>query len=323
MRGREIYRSGRRATLLVTVLAGVLAFAALAPLAEAKSKKKKVKPPAVTRTAAVPLPPGTQQSATASCSKGTHISGGGFSVSPPYSANGTDALTNDSGTRSIHLQSQSGGNRSWIAGAAAFTTPPLAGTLTSLARCERNDLGSLAVTLAGSSTIPVSQGTTTTLNCPGGTHALTSGFAGSPPGNLAAPTGATAKRLVIAESRRISPTSWEVRAVNPDGAPSVATLSTNVVCERNGKRGVTEAAAVAPIIDNGRTSATATCAGKKQHVVGGGFLVSPFTSPSPAVGIDQNQPVGQRSWQVGLYEFPTFLLPLGSSLTAYAYCKKN
>jgi hypothetical protein len=129
--------------------------------------------------------------------------------------------------------------------------------------------------------------------------------------------------LTITESRRVSNSTWEIRAINPLGAPSVATLSTNVVCERNGKRGVLENSAVLPIADNGRTGSTVPCAGKKQHVVGGGFLVSPFTSPSPAVGIDQHQPVGQRSWQVGLYEYPTFALPTGSLLTTYAYCKRN
>jgi hypothetical protein len=287
---------------------------------EAKPKKKKSKSPAVTRTATVPLLPGTQQSATATCAKGTHISGGGFSVSPTYSASGTDAFGDDTGTRSIHLQSQSAGNRRWTAGAAAFTSPTVAGTLSAIARCERNDLGRLAVTLSGSTIIPVSQGSTTTLNCPAGTHVLTGGFAGSPPGNLADPTG---RRLVITESRRVSNSTWEIRAVNPLGAPSVATLSTNVICERNGKRGVIENSAVTPITDNGRTSAMVPCPGKKHHVVGGGFLVSPFTSPSPAVGIDQHQPAGRRSWQVGLHEFPTFLLPTGSLLTTYAYCKRN
>jgi hypothetical protein len=299
------------------LLAGLLSVCVAAPMAEAKKKKPR---PAVTRKAAVPLPPGTQQAATASCAKRTHVSGGGFSVAPVYSANGTDAPGDDTGSRSDQLQSQSTGNRAWTAGAAAFTTPPVAGTLSVIARCERNALGKLAVTLSGSSTIPDSQGTTTTLNCPAGTHVLTGGFAGSPPGNLADPGG---QRLIIEESRRVSNSTWEVRAVNPLGAPSIATLFTNVVCERNGKRGVLENSAVVPIVDNGRTSSTVPCAGKKQHVVGGGFLVSPFTSPSPAVGVDQHQPVGQRSWQIGLYEYPTFALPTGSLLTTYAYCKRN
>jgi hypothetical protein len=318
MKGMAIYRAAGWKRGLPAVLAALLALGVMAPVAEAK--RKKPKSPAVTRTATVPLLPGNQQSATARCPKGRHVSGGGFSVSPTYSANGTDAFADDTGTRSIQLQSQSAGNRRWTAGAAAFTSPSVAGTFSAIARCERNDLGRLAVTLSGSSTIPVSQGATATLNCPAGTHVLTGGFAGSPPGNLADPGG---QRLVIAESRRVSNSTWEIRAINPFGAPSVATLSTNVVCERNGKRGVFENSAVAPITDNGRTSVTAPCPGKKHHVVGGGFLVSPFTSPSPAVGIDQHQPVGQRSWQVGLHEFPTFLLPTGSLLTTYAYCKRN
>jgi hypothetical protein len=149
---------------------------------------------------------------------------------------------------------------------------------------------------------------------------LAGGFSGSPPGNLAAPEG---QRLVIAGSHRVSNTTWEIRAVNPLGATSPATLLTNAICERNRKRAVFENSAVAPIADNSRTSVLAPCPSKKHHVVGGGFLVSPLTSPSPAVGIDQHQPSGKRAWQVGLYEFPTFALPTGSTLTTYSYCKRD
>jgi hypothetical protein len=317
MRGMAIYRSIGRKRVLAGTLAALLA---LAPATTVEAKKKKPKPPAVTRPTAVSLAPGTQQSTTATCPKGTHVSGGGFSVSPAYSAGGTDTFSDDTGTRSVHLQSQSAGNRRWTAGAAAFSSPTVAGSLSAIARCERNDLGRLAVTLSGSSIIPVGQGNTTTLTCPAGTHVLTGGFAGSPPGNLADPAG---RRLIITESRRVSNSTWEIRAINPLGAPSVATLSTNAVCERNRKRGVFENSAVIPIIDNGRTSLTAPCPSKKHHVVGGGFLVSPFSSPIPGVGIDQHQPAGRRTWQVGLHEFPTFPLPTGSLLTTYAYCKRN
>jgi hypothetical protein len=320
MRGRAIYRATGWKTGPLTTLAVLLALGALTPVSEAKPRKGRMKSPAVSRTATVALPPGSQQSATATCAKGTHISGGGFSVSPAYSAGGTDSFTDDTGTRSVHLQSQSAGNRRWTAGAAAFSSPTVAGSLSAIARCERNDLGRLAVTLSGSSTIPVGQGNTTTLTCPAGTHVLTGGFAGSPPGNLADPAG---KRLIITESRRVSNSTWEIRAINPLGAPSVATLFTNAVCERNGKRGVFENSALTPITDNGRTSLTAPCPSKKHHVVSGGFLVSPFASPIPGVGIDQHQPAGRRAWQVGLHEFPTFPLPTGSLLTTYAYCKRS
>jgi hypothetical protein len=80
---------------------------------------------------------------------------------------------------------------------------------------------------------------------------------------------------------------------------------------------------VAPIADNGRTSANATCAGKT-HSVGGGFLISPTqVGTVPAVGVDQMQPVGAKAWQVGLFEYPSFAPPAGSSVAAYSYCKKN
>jgi hypothetical protein len=297
---------------------GVCAVVVLGSVGGAEAKKGGGKSPAVTRTAAVPIAPGAQVAATANCAAKTHITGGGYSVSPAYNAGGSNVATAGTGTRINHLQSQSGGTRSWIAGAAAFTTPAQPGTFTSYARCEKNSAGKLAGTISGTSTIPVGQGTTVNLNCPGGTHVIAGGFAGSPAGNLGAPTSF---RLIIAESRRLNTSTWEVRAVNPTGSLSVATLATNAVCERNGTS-VTERSVVAPILDNNRTSATATCS-KKGHMVGGGFLVSPTTSPSPAVGVDQSQPSGQRSWLVGLYEYPTFALPPGSTLTAYSYCKKN
>ncbi len=83
---------------------------------------------------------------------------------------------------------------------------------------------------------------------------------------------------------------------------------------------MSEVSATAPIANDERTTATATCTGKT-HTVGGGFAVAPLVGP--AVGIDQMQPVGTKSWQVGLYEYPGFNLPAGSSLAAYSYCKKN
>ena len=35
------------------------------------------------------------------------------------------------------------------------------------------------------------------------------------------------------------------------------------------------------------------------------------------------QGVGKRSWHTGLHEFPSFTLPAGSALQAFAYCKKG
>jgi hypothetical protein len=154
--------------------------------------------------------------------------------------------------------------------------------------------------------------------CPPKTHVLTGGFSFSPAGDLANPGGF---RAIVGESRRLSANTWRIHIVNPVGAPSPVTIATTYLCELNQKGvAVTEASAVATIADNNRTSVTATCTGKT-HTVGGGFVTSPQVGP--AIGIDQMQPVGSKGWQVGLYEYPGFNLPAGSTITGYTYCKKN
>jgi hypothetical protein len=312
MRGRE--KLGIR-LLVAAVLAAVLAGVVVAP---AVAKKKK-RPPAVTAAASAPLAPASPASATANCPGKRHVTGGGWSISNPYSANGTDAPADDLGTRITHLQSQPAGFFGWSAGAAALSSPPSPTTFSAYARCEGNAYGRTLSGVAGTSTVPIGQQTTNDIRCPRGTHVLTAGFSFGPPGDLAGPLGS--KRAIVKESRRIAADAWRVGLVNPIDAPSEVTLSVNVLCELNTKgTGVSEASAVAPILDNGRTTATATCTGKT-HSVAGGFAVSPAVGP--AIGIDQMQPVDAKAWQVGLFEYPTFLLPAGSSVAAYSYCKKN
>jgi hypothetical protein len=315
MRGREKDRFRRRIVCtLVVALAALLALGIASP---AVAKKKKKKPPAVTAVASTPISPGTQTSATASCPSKTHATGGGWSLSNPYSANGSDSPAGGTGTRITHLQSQPSGLNSWTSGAAALVTPATSGTFTSIARCESKSLGKTLLGVSGTTTVTIGQESTTVLHCSPGTHVLSGGFSFSPPGN----PGPNGFRAIVAESRRTSATTWEVDLVNPAGALSQVTLALNVLCELNQKGvGVTEKSAIAPIADNGRTTATAACTGKT-HTIGGGFLISPKVGP--AIGVDQMQPVGAKSWQVGLYEYPGFALPAGSSMAAYSYCKKN
>ena len=316
MRGREQKTPPRGAlfvvlALLVALLAGFTAAPAVA--------KKKPRPPASTVAASVPLAPGSPAFAAANCPGKTHVTGGGWSIANPYSANGTDPLGDDSGTRITHLQSQPVGFFSWAAGAAALASPASGTTFTGYARCERNDYSSALSTSTATTTVPIGQETTVVIHCSRpGSHVLTAGFSFSPTGDLAAPDSF---RAIVVESRRTAPEAWEVDLINPSGSGSQATLSVNLLCELNKKGAqVSEASAVAPIADNGRTTATATCTGKT-HSVAGGFLISPMVGP--AVGIDQMQPVGAKAWQVGLFEYPNFSLPAGSSVAAYSYCKKN
>jgi hypothetical protein len=316
MRGWEKIRGSAGVGLLVLGLLGALFLGLLATPAVAKKKKQ---PPAVTVAAPVPLAPASPASATANCPGRTHLTGGGWSVANPYSANGTDAPGDDAGTRITHLQSQPASLFSWTAGAAAFASPPSGTTFTALARCEGNAYGRTGASLTPlTKSVPPGLEDKTDIRCSKGSHVLTAGFSLGPPGNLA---DSLAFRAVVKESRRIAPDTWEIDVVNPTSAPSDVTISVSVLCERNSKgTSVSEASQPAPIADNGRTSATATCTGKT-HSVAGGFLISPTVGP--VVGIDQMQPAGNKAWQVGLYEYPSFSLPAGSTVTAYSYCKKN
>jgi len=297
--------------------AGVAILAALGLLAVAPAAAKQ-QGGASTSSSPVALAPGGQQIATAPCPKGKHVTGGGWSDSAPYSANGTNLLGDDTGLRIVPLQSQPVTLSTWTAGAAAFTVPGTPGTYSSIARCESKSVSKIAVTAIRTDLVqPNSEGTIDT-RCPGGFHVLNGGFAVSPAGDLADPGAFRAK---VAESRRVSANTWEVDVVNPAGVSAAATLNTNVICELNGKGiGISERTAAAPLVDNSRATATAACTGKT-HTVGGGFLVNPKVGP--AVDVDQMQPSGRKGWQVGGYENPGFSLPPGSTLNAYTYCRKN
>jgi hypothetical protein len=303
---------------------GMVALALLCVLAPASAdaKKKKKTPPAVTRTSSVPLLPGSVTATTAGCPKKTHISGGGLTVTPTYSANGSNVINGGSGTRAIDQASNPSGKKAWAAGAGAFNQPAQPGTFAAVARCESNTLGKLAATLSGSGTVAPDNSSDLVINCPGNTHVLSGGFASDPPSNLSA---LGQKRFEVLQSRRTAPGQWTVTGENPSGAPGPATLTGYAICEVNAKKSVvSETSVSAAIVDNGRATATATCA-KKKHVVSGGFLVTPLSSgvTLPAVGIDQFQPVGSSAWQTALYEYPGFVFPPGSLLSTFAYCKPN
>lgn len=323
---RERLFVNARAAVALT-LAAALAFSgafAFEADAKKKGKKKKRTPAALTATSAAPLLPGSSQTATVNCPGKTHVTGGGLSVDQPYSANGTDTLQDDSGTRSIHFSSHPSGPVNWSAGAAAFGTPAIPGTLTGNARCERNTFGKLATISSVSGSVPpdtlanVRAGCTTP-----NTHVVGGGFTTDTPGDLANLVGI---RLEVLQSRRTSNREWTVTALNPTAASGSVNVTAYIACEFDrGSRTVSETFSTAAIAENGRAAATATC-GSRQHVVSGGFQVSPLTSGTnlASVGIDQLQPVGNNGWQTGLYEYPgPFVAPAGASLTTYAYCKPD
>lgn len=290
----------------------LLAVALVAPSAMAASNP----PSSVTATASASLALGSQRSATARCPKNApQVTGGGWAA-PGFNPNGTDNLADDTGSRTMQLQSQSTSRRAWTAGVGTFTDPSTPGTLDTWAVCEPKFSVKLVKGPSDSTTIPVGQSATLDMNCRRGSHVLSGGYSGSPPGNLANPNEATG--LIVVESRRIATRTWEIRAVNPAGASGPATLATNAVCAKNAKTGVREVQSVVAIPDNGRVEATVTCSGRR--ALSAGFLISP-TSPSPAVGITEMVPVGNYRWNVGLYEYPFTALPPGSTLTAFSYCR--
>ena len=295
-------------------LTGLLAVAAVVPMA-AEGKKKKA---AKTVTASGPLSAGGTQTATANCPKKTHLTGGGYSVAPSFAPN------SGSGLRSFTSVSHPAGN-GWTASSTAFTAPSGSGTLTSFARCERNQLGKIREVNLRELDPPFlpGQGFKMNIFCEK-FPAISGGYAGTGVADPSDPL--TGRRIVVVHSQRTGPDRWTVGSYNPRPAESSASVTGYVVCEKPKppKRKVSEVSSSAPIAAKARTVAEATC-GKKKHVVSGGFLVVGTTpsSPVPSVGIDESMPVGKRTWHVGLYASPTDDTPPGSSLTTFAYCKKN
>jgi hypothetical protein len=81
MPGRNERRSTRLLLVLVGALIAALAVGAASP---ALAKKKKKKPVAVTTSAVAPISSGGTASATANCGGKTHLSGGGYALSPHF-----------------------------------------------------------------------------------------------------------------------------------------------------------------------------------------------------------------------------------------------
>ncbi len=299
-------------TAIAVAVALLTVSCVLAPTATAKKKKKRKTPIAATASSPAAITSGTTALAAASCPAKTHITGGGFTVAPSY-----DPSTN-TGLRNLVETSTPAGN-GWNAYGSALTVPSSAGSLTAFARCEGNDRGRIAAVLSSTVTVPPSSAQSNVFNCPPGTHVISGGYAGDGPTALNTPA---AFRIIVLGSHRTGPGQWTIDAYNRTGAPP-STLTTFATCELNGKSAVLEANVVAPIANDQRSIADATCP-VKTHVVSGGFAVTP-TGPGqvPVVGIDENQPVGGNIWHIGLYESPQFSTPPSGSLTASAYCKAN
>jgi hypothetical protein len=309
-----------RAWVVVVVLVALLS---LAVAATPSAAKKKGKSPVSTASAAVPISSGNSASATANCKGKTHATGGGYAVAPSYNPD-PNTLTG-TGLRSMTVTTNPVGNKSWAAAGGAFTNPAGAsGTFTTFAQCESNKLGKIAIRASSSATLAPGGGQSLVFNCPQKTHAIAGGFSGDPPSALNSING---WKVVVLQSFRSAKGQWTITAYNrsPPPANTSATITGWAVCEFDQKGvSVGQRSASVPVPENGRAATSATCKGKS-HVVSGGFTVNPASFPGevPVIGIDENQPVGKKSWHIGLHEWQGNGEPAGTSLTTYAYCKKD
>jgi hypothetical protein len=279
----------------------------------AKRKKKKKVVPAVTTTATAPISSSSTASATANCGGKTHITGGGYVVSPHYDPGG------NTGLRSVNSASISVGATAWNARSDVFVAPPSSGSITTMARCESNSLGKLAVIVTGTATVPSGILDNLVIHCPAGTHVVGAGYDTT---GLATYVNAFSSfRIFILQSRRTGLSEWTISAFESSASPDSGNVSVAAICEVNAKgRSISEVAQIAPFGNVSRASADATCPAK-QHVISGGYVLSPIPANSgapPIVGVDEFNPVGNSTWHLGLHTVGP--QPAGSSVATYAYC---
>jgi hypothetical protein len=318
--GTERARSRRRPRSAAAVLlCGLLAVGLAVP---AVAKKSKSKSPATTQSATVPIASGATATTSASCKGKSHVTGGGFAVSPPFTPP-------SGGLRSWTPASNPAGKKSWAASGSAFGNPSGTGTFTAFARCERNSLGRIAVSASTSVTLSPGEFRSIALVCPSNSHVLSGGYAGDGPTDLNHPSS-NGWRLDILQSQRTSAREWTITAFDRGSTPppsAPASLTGFVICELNSKGlKVSEKSAATPLASGARATADPSCP-KGRHVVSAGFVISPLPSGVgsvvPVVSLDEFRPTSGRNWHVGLHPWTTAVLPAGESLQAFAYCKKD
>jgi len=315
--GREQERiRGRLWLVAVAALAALLALGAASP-AVAKKKKKKKAAPAVTMTAAAPLSSASSASATANCTGKNHLSGGGYVVSPHL-----DLAVPNTGLRSVNSTSTPVGVTAWNARPDAFSSPSASGSVTAIARCESNSLSQIATVVSGSATIPTGQLTDMVITCPPGTHVVSAGYAGTGLGSYV--NNFASFRIIILGSHRTALNEWTIEAFESSANPASGSVSVAALCEKDAKgRSIGEVSTIAGFATNSRASGDPTCPAK-QHVVSGGYLLSPIPQGPgavPVVGIDEFEPSGNSTWHLGLHTVGP--QPPGSSVATYAYCAKD
>jgi hypothetical protein len=319
MRAGEKARFRRVGAIAIAALVGLLALGVASP-AVAKKKKKKSQP-VVSATASAPFNAASGQTLAATCGKGTHISGGGFAVSPNYVPG--SGLTG-TGLRSGTGTSTPDGAKTWKVASSSWANPAASGTLTAIARCESDSLGKLFATLSSSLSLSPGEGTPLVLNCPNGTHVIAGGYAGDAAGAPA--YTAPSFRLIMLQSQRTGPGQWSFTVANNQFSPAAATVTVYAVCEKNAKGvSVSEVGTTVPVAEDQRASADASCTGKT-HAISGGFVLSPIPTTSgsiPVTELDEFEPTSKKTWHLGLFEAQGFGVPAGSTVRDIAYCKKD
>ncbi len=311
MAGRETAGFRRRLTVIgIAALAALLALGVASPAVAKKHKKKKTAVPAVTVAAQVPFTSASTATSTANCTGGTHVSGGGWTASPHFDPAG------NTGLRSVNSTSTLLGTTGWTATSEAFAGPSASGTFTAQARCESNKLGRIATTVSGSATIPSGQLSNLVIDCPTGTHVVSGGYSAT--GLAAYVNSLNNLRILILQSRRTALNQWTISAFENNLVPASGNVSVTALCEFDAKgRTISETATSAGFGNASRATGDPSCL-PKQHVVSGGYSLSPTDSALPVVGVDEFSPNGNTGWHLGLHSIGA--QPAGSSVATYAYC---
>ncbi len=308
-------KSGSRRLGTLARAAGValVALTVLTLVAAPAAAGKRRKPVALSTFVTGAFPSASTARGTSTCLGRTHIVGGGWAVLPHF-----EPATN-SGLQTMSSASAFAGTTGWTATSDAFASPAGSGTFAVFARCESNRLGRIATAISGSATVPSGSLKDIVLHCPGRTHVVTGGYSATGLGSYSNSTGSL--RMLVLQSRRTAKTDWTVSALESSGNTASGSISASALCEKN-RRGRTprELTAFVPFGNTTRASGTVTCP-SKQHVIGGGYSLTPRGVNPPVVGIDEFEPTSKSTWHLGLHTFGP--QPAGASVATYAYCEKD
>jgi hypothetical protein len=293
-------RSAAYRMILLVTLVAILATGVA--YASSTSKGKAI-------SVSTPLSTGSVAAAGAKCPSNMHATGGGLAV-----VTGFDPAAN-TGTQTYPQTNYPPGKAKWRAGASSPNGEPPA-ELRTFVRCEKKSFGKIAKRVSHSTTLASGIGRTVSVVCPSDTQVLGGGYSVSPQFDASAPGNSTS-RLVVLQSRRSSDLTWTVSATNPNQPTTQLTVA--ALCEKNG-RDISTKTSFSPLPDKSRQALTAKCS-KKQHVVAGGFAVTPPFSNAGIPVTDVSAPSDSRSWKVEVYGRAN--IPTSSGITSFAYCKSN